>query len=244
MTKFTIYPAIDLRNGEVVRLKFGDPNQQTSYGDDPTAAGRRWLEAGASWLHVVNLDGAFGEKSAANWEALAGIAQLACQVQFGGGIRALADVERALKTGADRVVLGTVAVENPELVGEAIQAFGAASIAVGIDARDGEVKTRGWQTGGGISPVDLAQQMADLGVETIIHTDISRDGVLTGVNAPKSAEIAAATNQRVKVIGSGGVASLDDIQTCLDHQLAGVITGRAIYTGALDLAEAIQLVNQ
>ncbi len=239
MTTFIVYPAIDLRNGKVVRLKFGDPDQQTDYGDDPAAAGQRWLDDGATWLHVVNLDGAFGEKSAANWSALEAIASLDANVQFGGGIRALSDVERALEAGANRVILGTVAVEQPELVQQAIQQFGPQAIAVGIDARDGEVKTRGWLEGGGVSPLDLAQQMADFGVETIIHTDISRDGVLTGVNAEKSAEIAVATG--LNVIGSGGVASLNDIQRCIDHKLGGVITGRAIYEGELDLKEAIEL---
>ena len=111
MTNFIVYPAIDLRNGKVVRLKFGDPDQQTDYGDDPAAAGQRWLADGATWLHVVNLDGAFGEKSAANWSALASLSSLGAKVQFGGGIRTLADVERALKMGADRVILGTVASE-------------------------------------------------------------------------------------------------------------------------------------
>ena len=239
MTNFIVYPAIDLRNGKVVRLKFGDPDQQTDYGDDPAAAGQRWIDDGASWLHVVNLDGAFGEKSAANWAALESIASLDSNVQFGGGIRALGDIERALNAGANRVILGTVAVEQPSLVQAAIQQFGASAIAVGIDARDGEVKTRGWLEGGGISPLDLAKQMADFGVQTIIHTDISRDGVLTGVNAEKSAKIAKAT--QLQVIGSGGVASLDDIQRCIDHELAGVITGRAIYEGELNLKEAIEL---
>lgn len=239
MTKFIVYPAIDLRNGKVVRLKFGDPNQQTDYGNDPAAAGQRWLDDGASWLHVVNLDGAFGEKSSANWAALESIANLNAQVQFGGGIRAIDDIERAIKAGANRVILGTVAVEQPELVPDAIKQFGADAIVVGIDARDGEVKTRGWVEGGGMSPLDLAQRMADVGVQTIIHTDISRDGVLTGVNAEKSAGIAQATG--LNVIGSGGVASLDDIQRCIDQKLAGVITGRAIYEGELNLKEAIDL---
>jgi phosphoribosylformimino-5-aminoimidazole carboxamide ribotide isomerase len=239
MTKFIVYPAIDLRNGKVVRLKFGDPNQQTDYGNDPLAAGQRWLDDGATWLHVVNLDGAFGEKSAANWAALESITSLKSNVQFGGGIRLLSDIDRALKAGANRVILGTVAVEQPELVQAAIQQFGAAAIAIGIDARDGEVKTRGWVEGGGISPLDLAKKMADFGVQTIIHTDISRDGVLTGVNAEKSAEIARATG--LDVIGSGGVASLKDIQNCIDYKLSGVITGRAIYEGELDLSEALKL---
>ena len=236
---FIIYPAIDLRDGQVVRLQYGDPNLQTVFGDDPAAAGQRWIDDGSSWLHVVNLDGAFGDKSAANWQALPKITALTAKVQFGGGIRALADVERALDAGVDRVILGTVAVENPELVAQAITQFGADTIAVGIDARDGEVKTRGWQTGGGISPLDLATQMVEIGVRTIIHTDIARDGVLTGVNAEKSAGIAQATG--VDVIASGGVATLDDIRRTKTHGLAGVITGRAIYDGRFSLAEALQI---
>ena len=241
MTSFTVFPAIDLRSGVVVRLQYGDPDKQTDYGDNPAEAGRRWLAAGATWLHVVNLDGAFGEKSAANWEALSNLADLEAKIQFGGGIRGLADIERALTLGADRVILGTVAVENPHIVKEAVQRFGAPAVVVGIDARDGEVKTRGWQIGGGISPLDLAIQMKEIGVETIIHTDISRDGVLTGVNAPKSAEIARATG--LAVIGSGGVAGLADIERCIEHRLAGVITGRAIYEGTLDLGDAIRLAR-
>lgn len=236
---FIIYPAIDLRNGQVVRLQYGDPNLQTVFGNDPAEAGQRWIDDGTSWLHVVNLDGAFGDKSAANWEALPQITALSAKVQFGGGIRALADVERALAAGVDRVILGTVAVEQPELVASAIKTFGAEKIAVGIDARDGEVKTRGWQTGGGISPLELAQQMKDMGVQTIIHTDIARDGVLTGVNAEKSAGIAQATG--VDIIASGGVATLDDIRRTKALNLAGVITGRAIYDGKFSLAEALKI---
>ncbi len=236
---FIIYPAIDLRNGQVVRLQYGDPNLQTVFGNDPAEAGQRWLDQGAEWLHVVNLDGAFGDKSAANWEALPLITALNGRVQFGGGIRGLSDIERALQAGVDRVILGTVAVEQPELVTEAISQFGADQIVVGIDARDGEVKTRGWQTGAGVSPTDLAQQMADKGVKTIIHTDIARDGVLTGVNAEKSAGIAQATG--LDVIASGGVATLDDIRRTKAQNLAGVITGRAIYDGKFSLAEALQI---
>lgn len=239
MSRFTIYPAVDLRHGQVVRLQFGDPNLQTTFDQHPAEAGRRWLNLGAKWLHVVNLDGAFGEKSAANWQLLPELTQLGGKVQFGGGIRSLADVERALTAGVTRVVLGTVAIEQPELVAQAITQFGSEAIAVGIDARDGEVKTRGWQTGSGVDPLLLAEKMGEAGVQTIIFTDISRDGVLTGVNVEKTAELAAVSG--LSIIASGGVASLHDIRQVKAAGLAGVITGRAIYEGQLDLAQALAL---
>ena len=239
--RFTIYPAIDLRNGRVVRLQFGDPNKQTIFSNDPLAMGEKWIAAGAEWLHVVNLDGAFDEKGAANWAVLPQLARLGATVQFGGGIRSLADVDRALAAGAERVILGTAAIENPHLVAAALAAHGAARIVVGIDARDGRVKTRGWQHDTPVTPADLGRQMKDLGVETVIYTDINRDGVLTGVNAAATGQLAQATGLRV--IASGGVASLDDITRCaaLSGQgVVGVITGRAIYDGRLDLAEAFK----
>jgi phosphoribosylformimino-5-aminoimidazole carboxamide ribotide isomerase len=236
---FTIYPAIDLRHGRVVRLQYGDPNKETVFGDDPVAMGQRWLAAGATWLHVVNLDGAFDEAGAANWAALPELAKLGAQVQFGGGIRTLADVERALAAGAARVILGTAAIENPALVSEAIQLFGPERLVVGIDARDGEVKTRGWMQGTAVSPITLGQHMRERGVQTIIYTDISRDGVLTGVNAVATGQLAQATGLRV--IASGGVATPDDITRChalVGQGVVGVITGRAIYDGQIDLALA------
>ncbi len=141
---FTIYPAIDLRNGRVVQLQYGDLSKQTVFGDDPAAMGQKWLDAGAEWLHVVNLDGAFDEKGAANRAVLPELCRLGAKVQFGGGIRTLDDIVRALDMGVSRVILGTAAVENPDLVAEAVAQFGAARAAVGIDARDGIVKTRGW----------------------------------------------------------------------------------------------------
>ncbi|MEZ4645144.1 MAG: 1-(5-phosphoribosyl)-5-[(5-phosphoribosylamino)methylideneamino]imidazole-4-carboxamide isomerase [Chloroflexota bacterium] len=241
---FTIYPAIDLRNGRIVRLQYGDPDKETVFGDDPAAMGQRWLDAGASWLHVVNLDGAFDEAGAANWAALPTVTALGAKVQFGGGIRTLADVERALDAGVTRVILGTAAIENPDLVAQAIAQFGASKIVVGIDARDGRVKTRGWQTDTAITPAALGQQMQSLGVQTVIYTDISRDGVLTGVNAAATAALAQAA--ALHVIASGGVATLDDIVRC--HALAaqgvvGVITGRAIYDGRINLQEAFAILK-
>ncbi len=241
MTKFTIYPAIDLRNGRVVRLQYGDPNLQTTFSDDPVAIGQKWIDAGAKWLHIVNLDGAFDEAGTANWGILPQLTQLNAKVQFGGGIRTLADVERVLKLGVDRVILGTAAIENPDLVQTAVSQFGTNRIAVGIDARDGFVKTRGWVKETAVTPVQLGQQMHVLGVRTVIYTDINRDGVLTGVNAQSTVQLAQTAG--LNVIASGGVASLDDIQRCralANSGIIGVITGRALYDGRIDLATAIQ----
>lgn len=237
---FTIYPAIDLRHGRVVRLQHGDPNRETTFSDDPVATGRRWVAAGAEWLHLVNLDGAFDEAGAANWEVLPKLAQLGARVQFGGGVRTLDDVERVLAAGVERVILGSTAVENPALVGQAVARFGAAHVAVGIDARDGRVRTRGWRQETAVTPAALGRQMQAHGVQTAIYTDIGRDGVLAGVNAEATAALARATG--LHVIASGGVASLEDISRCqalADQGIIGVITGRAIYDGRLDLPAAL-----
>jgi phosphoribosylformimino-5-aminoimidazole carboxamide ribotide isomerase len=237
---FTIYPAIDLRDGQVVRLQHGDPDKQTTFSSDPIAIAQQWLAAGATWLHVVNLDGAFDEKGTANWAVLPHLTTLPVHVQFGGGIRSLADVERVLHAGVARVILGTAAIENPDLVSQAITRFGPDHIVVGIDGRDGRVKTRGWQTDTAVTPMQLGQQMKERGVRSVIYTDISRDGVLTGVNAEATAQLAQATGLRV--IASGGVASLEDVWRC--HALAnkgigGVIIGRALYDGKVALRQAI-----
>ncbi len=238
--EFTIYPAIDLRKGKVVRLQYGDPARQTTFSDDPIATAQQWISAGARWLHVVNLDGAFDEAGAANWQALSQLTALGVPVQFGGGIRTFRDVAVALKRGVARVILGTIAVEEPDIVEDAVRRFGAERIAVGIDARDGRVKTRGWQTDTAVSPIDLGFEMMALGVQTIIHTDISRDGVLTGVNAAASAALAQDTG--LNVIASGGVASLDDVHNAYGYANSGVtglIIGRALYDKRVNLADAI-----
>lgn len=241
---FVVYPAIDLRQGRVVRLERGDPARQTVFGHDPQAVAKRWVAAGATWLHVVNLDGAFQESGAANWEALATLTGLGAQVQFGGGLRNLEDVERAFHHGVTRVVLGTAAVERPELVETTVARFGAAQVAVGLDARDGIVRTRGWQAEAGLETLALAQRMASVGVTTAVHTDISRDGVFAGVNAASSAELARESG--LHVIASGGVASLEDVRRAAAHAqqgVTGVIVGRALYEGRLDLAEALEVAR-
>lgn len=242
MSTFTIYPAIDLRAGQVVRLKQGDPARQMTYDNDPARTARRWLEAGARWLHVVNLDGAFGENDTANHAALRAILNIANElntcVQFGGGIRSLRMIEQVIDLDVSRVVLGTVAIEQPQLVADAIEKFGAEKIAVGIDARDGFVRVRGWQSDSGIPATDLAIQMRDAGVSTIVFTDISRDGLGSGLNIPSTRALADASG--LDVIASGGVHTIDDVIAAREAKLAGVIIGCALYEGTIDLKEALR----
>jgi phosphoribosylformimino-5-aminoimidazole carboxamide ribotide isomerase len=234
-----IYPAIDLRNGQVVRLKYGDPNQQTVFESDPLKVARRWAEAGSAWLHVVNLDGAFGDDAGAaakNRSLLKPLCEVGLRVQFGGGVRSISDIEAVLASGVERVILGTVAIERPEIVVEAINTFGAAHIVVGLDARDGRVKTRGWQSDGGSDVISIGRRLRSRGVELVVHTDIGRDGVLSGVNAGASIELARATG--LKVIASGGVSSIRDVTSLKNMpEIEGVIIGRALYTGTIDLRD-------
>ncbi|NOT05382.1 MAG: 1-(5-phosphoribosyl)-5-[(5-phosphoribosylamino)methylideneamino]imidazole-4-carboxamide isomerase [Anaerolineales bacterium] len=234
-----IYPAIDLRAGKVVRLKEGDPERMTSYSDDPTEMARRWLGMGATWLHVVNLDGAFGESDNANRAALEAILKLGAQVQFGGGMRSLGAIENAIELGVSRVVLGTIAIEQPDVVGDALRKFGAEKIAVGIDARDGLVRVRGWKDNSGISATHLALQMRTFGLGTVIFTDIRRDGLGSGLNISSTRELADVSG--LDVIASGGVHTLDDVIAVREATLAGVIIGRALYEGTIDLEKALQV---
>jgi phosphoribosylformimino-5-aminoimidazole carboxamide ribotide isomerase len=241
---FEIYPAIDIRHGKVVRLQEGDPSRQTVYEDDAIAVARRWADAGARWLHIVSLDGAFGEavELDALLRALCGVGP---QVQFGGGVRSLAQIEAALTAGVSRVVLGTAAVEQPQLVRDAVARFGAAVIAVGLDTRQGRVRTRGWQSDGGLTAIDLGRQIKDTGVELLIHTEIERDGLLTGANVEASAELARACE--LSVIVSGGVASLDDVRRAKAAEprgVVGVIVGRALYQGQVDLRQALAIAEE
>ena len=255
-----IFPAIDLRQGQVVRLRQGDPAAQTVFGDDPAAVARRWAEQGAEWLHVVNLDGAFSGQGrgqgqngdlnlnlnlnlslSLNLHRLAEIrAAVDLPIQFGGGIRTVDDVARALALGATRVVLGTVAVQQPEVVAQAVARFGVERIVVGIDARDGMVATHGWLETSALDALTVAQRMADLGVLRIVFTDIARDGTLTGVNVAATAALARASGLRI--IASGGVGGLADIRALASHAsdgIEGVIVGQALYTGAVSLPEAL-----
>jgi len=236
---FTIYPAIDLRGGKVVRLKEGDPARMTSYSDDPAETARKWLGMGAQWMHVVNLDGAFGEGDNANRAALESILKLGARVQFGGGIRSMDAVADILKLGVSRAILGTIAIEQPAIVADALTRFGAEQIAVGIDARDGLVRTRGWKDNSGVSAIDLAFQMQTVGLGTVIFTDISRDGLGSGLNIPSTRELAERSG--LDVIASGGVHTIDDVIAAKDAGLAGCIIGRALYDGTVDLEKALQV---
>lgn len=270
-----IYPAIDLRNGDCVRLRQGDPNQQTTFGNDPAAMALRWQNAGAEWLHVVNLDGALGATAAQlellhrapnvrvqfpgteplsprdalnaklpiNLKRLREIrAAVSIPIQFGGGLRTIDDVRLALELGADRVVLGTVALENPRIVSEALAQWGAERIVVGLDARDGKVATHGWQKVSDQDVVEVGHRMAALGVKRVLYTDVGRDGMLGGVDVELTSRLGDLTD--LKVIASGGVAGIEDIENLKQREhfnIDGVIVGQALYTGALDLGEAVRV---
>jgi phosphoribosylformimino-5-aminoimidazole carboxamide ribotide isomerase len=236
---FTVYPAIDLRGGKVVRLKEGDPARMTSYSDDPAETAKRWMDAGAAWLHVVNLDGAFGESDNANHDALESILKLGVRVQFGGGMRSLESIEAALSLGMSRAILGTIAIEQPEIVHDALTRFGAEHIAVGIDARDGLVRTRGWKDNSGVTALDLALQMSSFGLATVIFTDVSRDGLGSGLNIPATRELSEKSG--LDVIASGGVHTIEDVKAAKGAGLSGVIIGRALYDGTVDLNEALRV---
>lgn len=239
-----LFPAIDIRNGRCVRLTEGKFECETVFAEDPAEMAVRWADAGAEYLHVVDLDGALAGQSS-NTEVIKRIlAKVKIPVQVGGGIRTLANIENMLALGVTRVILGSIAVRDPELVREACQKF-PGQVVVGIDAKNGEVAVEGWGIGGGIGAVELARKMAAVGVEHIIFTDISRDGMLSGVNVEATSELAKASG--VKVIASGGVSSLADIKALQVHEADGIegcIIGKAIYTGALDLKEALAALKE
>ncbi|MFD0980855.1 1-(5-phosphoribosyl)-5-[(5-phosphoribosylamino)methylideneamino]imidazole-4-carboxamide isomerase [Tropicimonas aquimaris] len=232
-----LYPAIDLKDGNCVRLLKGDMDKATVFGSDPAAQARQFEEAGCEWLHLVDLNGAFaGEPvNAAAVEAI--LAAVSVPVQLGGGIRTLETIEMWLKKGVSRVILGTVAVENPELVREAAQLF-PGRVAVGLDARNGKVATRGWAEETDMTVTDLAGRLEDAGIAAIIYTDIDRDGAMQGPNVEATAALARATT--IPVIASGGVSSLADLIALRDAVgISGAISGRALYDGAIDLREAL-----
>ena len=238
-----LFPAIDLKAGAAVRLLRGEMGSARLYNPDPAAQAREFAEAGFEWLHLVDLDGAF-EGRPVNAEAVEAIlAAVEIPVQLGGGIRDLATLERWLGAGVARVILGTAAVKQPDLVREACRRF-PGRVAVGIDARGGRVAVEGWAEESELSAADLAHRFEDAGVSVLIYTDIERDGALTGVNVAATAELAGAVS--IPVIASGGVASLDDIANLMalaEPPLEGVICGRAFYDGRVDPASALALVR-
>ncbi len=237
-----LYPAIDLKDGQAVRLLRGDMEKSTVFNDDPAAQAMAFVEAGCEWLHLVDLNGAFaGEPvNAAAVEAI--LERCKVPAQLGGGIRDMATIERWLDKGLQRVILGTVAVENPDLVREAAKAF-PGHVAVGIDARNGRVATKGWAEETDVMVTDLARSFEDAGVAAIIYTDINRDGAMQGPNVEATADLARAVS--IPVIASGGVSSLDDLIALREcgAQLDGAISGRALYDGALDLTEALAVLR-
>jgi phosphoribosylformimino-5-aminoimidazole carboxamide ribotide isomerase len=234
-----IFPAIDLKGGQCVRLAEGDMDRATVYADDPGAQAKLFADAGARALHVVDLDGAFAGASRNADGVARAIAGFNGRVQVGGGIRTRADVERWLEAGVWRTVMGTAALENADLVREVARAH-PGRIVVAVDARDGFVATRGWATRSTVSVAELARRFEDAGVASLLFTDVGRDGMLKGVNIDATLNLAAATT--LPVIASGGVAGLDDIRALVGQPgIEGVITGRALYDGRLDLAAALAL---
>ena len=232
-----LYPAIDLKDGQAVRLVHGEMDQATVFNDDPAAQARAFVEAGCEWLHLVDLNGAFAGApvNAAPVEAI--LRDCPVKAQLGGGIRDMATIEAWLDKGLARVILGTVAVEDPDLVRAAARAF-PGQVAVGLDARNGRVATRGWAEETDVMVTDLARQFEDAGIAAIIYTDILRDGAMKGPNVEATADLARAVS--IPVIASGGVSSLADLEALkATGVIEGAISGRALYDGALDLRQAL-----
>ena len=239
-----LFPAIDLKDGQCVRLKLGDMAQATVFNDNPANQAASFVSQGFEWLHLVDLNGAF-EGKPVNGAAVDSILNAVdIPIQLGGGIRSLAQIETWLDKGIERVILGTVALRNPALVREACQKF-PGRIVVGIDARNGHVAVEGWAETSSLTAVELAARFADAGVAAIVFTDIDRDGVLKGLNIESTLALANAV--RIPVIASGGLASMNDIHRLLEPDcriLEGAISGRAIYDGRIDVAEALRLIRE
>ena len=242
---FTVYPALDLRRGEVVRLKRGDPGQQTTYASDPLDIIRGWLDQGVRWLHMVNLDGAFGERGSVNYKKIEQISQLihanGAYIQYGGGLRSIDAINTALELGITRAILGTIAIEDPTIIDQAIEIYGPTRIVVSLDANDGYIRTRGWLKETPIKVIPLGKQLYAQGVRWAIYTDISRDGMGSGANIDDSTALAQASG--LNVIIAGGVKYNSDLAAAREAGLAGIIVGRAIYEGSIGIDECIQYTD-
>ena len=240
-----IIPAIDLREGKCVRLTQGRMDAVKVYGNDPIRVAQAFEQAGARMLHVVDLDGAFSEANSPNRNLLGKIVRaVEIPVQFGGGIRTRRDAKQILDLGASRIVVGTMAVESPDLLTRMLHQFAPAQIAIGIDARDGRVVTRGWQTEEKIDALSMARTVAAMGAARIVYTDILRDGMLSGPNIDQTSRVAK--ESRLKVTASGGISSLKDLQRLKAASSCGidsVIVGKALYEGRFTLAEAIAVAS-
>lgn len=241
---FTLYPAIDIRGGKCVRLYQGDYAQETVYGESPLEVAKQWVEQGATWLHLVDLDGAKAGEPV-HVELVCAIAREAgVPVQIGGGIRREADIARYLEGGVARVIIGTAAIEDKAFVERVLRAYGK-QIAIGLDCRGGYVATRGWLTTTDVTATELAQELCQFGAETFIYTDIARDGTLTGPNVEEIVGLAKATGKQV--IASGGVSQLDDLTNLAQYSkdgVSGAIVGKALYTGAIQLSNALQRIEE
>jgi phosphoribosylformimino-5-aminoimidazole carboxamide ribotide isomerase len=232
---FTPIPAVDIRGGRCVRLVQGDFARETRYGDDPAEMARHWADGGATRLHVVDLDGARDGVRANAAVIRRVLSAVTIPVQVGGGIRAISTARSLLDEGADRVIVGTRAAEDPDALSEWVAALGAERLIVGVDARDGRVATHGWRNVSDLDAVSFCDRLASLGVQRVVYTDIGRDGVLDGPDVSATREIA----QRIRVIGSGGVSSVAHVRALADAGAEGVIIGTALYTGTLQLKEAL-----
>ena len=232
-----IYPAIDIRAGKVVRLREGDPRRQTVFSDDPISTARSWIDQGATWIHMVNLDGALDCESG-NLSALESAAKMDVNVQYTGGLRDLAAISRALDSGADRIVIGTLAARDPAAVAEAVERFGVEAICVALDAKDGKVVTQGWKETSAVTPLELGATLYGHGARHALYTDVRRDGGLSGVNIEETVALARGTGLRV--IASGGVSELGDIEQLAKTGLvAGAVIGMALYQKRFSLSEAL-----
>jgi phosphoribosylformimino-5-aminoimidazole carboxamide ribotide isomerase len=244
MTALTLYPAIDLKDGQCVRLRRGEMDDATVYSSDPAAQARAWQDAGFSWLHVVDLNGAFAGRPVNAAAVAAILGAVTIPVQLGGGIRDMGGIEAWLAAGVRRVILGSAAVKDPNLVREACRAF-PGQIMVGIDARSGMVATEGWSETSGVEAAELAKSFEDAGVTAIIYTDIGRDGMLSGLNIVQTLALANAVG--LPVIASGGVAGLQDLidlqEVSHGTMVQGVIIGRALYDGRIDPIRALTAIS-
>ncbi|TWD97487.1 1-(5-phosphoribosyl)-5-[(5-phosphoribosylamino)methylideneamino] imidazole-4-carboxamide isomerase [Neobacillus bataviensis] len=236
----TIYPAIDMRGGKCVRLLQGDYDQETVYGDSPFEMAKSFAATGAEWIHMVDLDGAKDGKRVNDRFVIEAAQNLEAKVQIGGGIRSEEDILHYLENGVDRVIIGSIAVSNPEFAIEMIQKYGA-KIAVGIDAKNGYVATHGWLDTSSVKAVELGKRFADAGAETFIFTDIATDGTLAGPNIDAVCEMAEVTGKTV--IASGGVSSLADLQAIASKGISGAIVGKALYENRFTLKEALEEVG-
>jgi phosphoribosylformimino-5-aminoimidazole carboxamide ribotide isomerase len=246
MKPFTIFPAIDLRSGQVVRLSQGDPDRQKTYSMDPAGIAQTYLDAGANWLHIVNLDATFGEPTSVNITVLQKIIKIADQyqahIQFGGGIHSVEMARRALSSGISRIILGSLAVKEPETVGKLMKEYRQDQVGVSLDSADKKVMISGWREPTNINIFDLAAILKSNGVSWIVYTDINRDGMQIGSDFDTTIELHEQTG--LNVIASGGVSSLSEISLLKEKGVAGAIIGRALYEGTLKLAELLSAANQ